>query len=138
MTPKVKKMLEFLRAREYRAQRACGHLDVANACQGLDGDEQSLVLLKEALKRETLVLYEGDIFAFNKSRSGLVLNGKPLPNVFRMNNITVNYDRVISQGFDSILEDIEEGEKNADEAQKKYYISDRNERRIKGERQFKQ
>ena len=121
MTPKVQKMLEFLKAKEYREKRAKGKVDVSHLCLGLDEYDESLILLREALSSEALVLYDGDIFAFNKSRSGYYVNANPNRRSYRANNITVNFGRVIDSGFDKIAEDIYLLKASANEEQKRYY-----------------
>jgi formate C-acetyltransferase len=96
-------------------------VDVSHLCLGLDEYDESLILLREALSNEALVLYDGDIFAFNKSRSGYYVNTNPNRRSYRANNITVNFGRVIDSGFDKIAEDIYLRKASANEEQKRYY-----------------
>ena len=120
MTEAVKNMLDFLLAREYRALRK-KKLDFTEECKGLDGDELQICFLKNILNREAPLLYKGDVFGFNTNyRFAAKESGSNISEALP-SNITVNYGRVIGQGFDQILETICEKKKTANQDQLRFY-----------------
>ncbi len=101
MTERVKSLLDLLNSKEYRKERR--HVDYK-----ISGSRTEI--LKAALKEETPRLFENDRMGFNRSTD---IIGRMGPG-----NVTPNYYRIISGGFDPIIEQINESIKNTDDEEK--------------------
>ena len=121
MTEKTKKMLDFLRSKEYRAQREDLTIDITDMCKGLDYDKIQPIILREALSHEKYTIYDNDLFGFNKSYKGYPVNQNPKVRSWQPNNITVNYGKIIKEGFDKTLEKISCLKKDANSDQLEFY-----------------
>ena len=121
MTQRVKNMLEFLRKRQYRDDREDIVIDITQKCQNLGFDRIQAIYLRESLEHSKCIIYDGDIFGFNKSFKGYPINKNPLKKSWHPNNITINYDRIIKDGLDETLEKISSLKKDADEKQLEFY-----------------
>ncbi len=122
MTERTKKMLDFFKDRSYRKKRYAEHLDITEKCIGKSFDEIELICLTEALNHETPRIYENDIFGFNtcfpkcpQYDRSIIKKG------FTVHNVTINFDFVISQGFDAIIDTISEKKQTANSEQLRFY-----------------
>lgn len=114
MTDKVRALLEALRAKEYRKNRV--HLDVDLTEEiGKSFSNQLLdtVILETTLMGEEPVFIEGDIFGFNRKQDAVpyYYDDRGKKKTAGPGNITPNYARIMSTGYDKVLEDIEKYEK---------------------------
>ena len=125
MTEKVKALLDTLRAKEYRKNRVELDIDLTDEIEkSIDPQLLDTEILERMLEGETPNFVEGDIFGFNRRQNavpyyydyrGRKKTGGP-------GNITPNYARIISVGYDKVLADIEKYEKiNTSEENKVFY-----------------
>lgn len=97
MTEKIEKLLNALNEKKYRAQRKpIGKIDFGN----MDILEQQLKNFQTLLALDTPKLYEDDDFGFN-----ITIDFKQL---YCSGNLTPNYYRVMTKGFDEIIKEIKE------------------------------
>ena len=101
MTSEVKNYLEILKKQEYRDLR-----------KKFDRDEKS-ASFKEVINFADPMIFEYDNFGFNMGSSFKML---PKPG-----NVTPNYYRVISKGFDEIVKEISENIKNTEDDEKRKF-----------------
>ena len=121
MTEQTQKMLSLLKDKSYRNSRKKYHIDITEQCLDKPHDEIELIRLTEALKHETPIIYENDVFGFNHSFWKPPVNEDSRPRPYTPHNITVNFDSVISKGFDAVLEYISKKKKDADSSQLRFY-----------------
>ena len=109
MTEKIEKLLLHLNKKEYRKNRVHVEIDREN----FEDIKVQLRILKDALAKEEPVIYDDDIFGFNRHTD------------FRMyplhGNVTPDYMRIVSRGFDAIEAEIRENIKKTEDADKKEY-----------------
>ena len=112
MTDRVKNMLALLRSKEYRKQRISKFWDIPGFHQ-LDEFRQSTVFMAEMLSRQEPLLFENDIFGFNRylidrpgvdANSHVVIDGNKY--FERYSNITPAYEMLIDRGVDDILAEL--------------------------------
>lgn len=122
MTNRVQTMLAFYRTRNYRKNRNQEIWDLATDIRDVDDFALSTIYMKESLGKEKPVLFEDDIFGFNrhmKNRPGVAKG----PSVLvqgrmyheRISNVVPEYHRLISSGFDAILEQIDAAAEKAED-----------------------
>lgn len=113
MTEKVRSFLELLRKKEYRKNRIENDTDLTNEINGSSPELCDTLILERMLDGEIPVILEGDIFGFNRRQKNLPYyydsTGKKIAD--GPGNVTPNYARVISSGFDTLLEEIDKYEK---------------------------
>jgi len=112
MTDKVKRLLNNLQSREYKkTRRVIEGLDFSTLN---DSVEEHLKSIEKAINTETPVFFEDDSFGFNRSA---VINGFP----WGSGNVTPDWNKAITRGFDEIIEEIRESiERNPDHDKKEY------------------
>ena len=109
MTEKIKKLLLQLQEKTYRTQRTATAPDLEPFT-----DAGSVVRnFGKILASEDLILYNGDDFGFNRSFEGDWLNCD--------GNLTPNYGRMIGQGFDTVIRQIEQRISETDDLDKIAY-----------------
>ncbi len=113
MTERVQRFLDLLRKKEYRKDRTVNDIDVTEEVNGSHEGLRDTIVLERMLEGETPVILEGDIFGFNRKQSKLPYyynaNGRLVDS--GPGNVTPNYARVISTGYDKLLADIEKYKK---------------------------
>lgn len=109
MTERIAFLLKQLKDKEYKKYRKDCDMKIKKP----ETSEENIEMFKAVIAAETPVLYEGDSFGFNrKNRIMLPACG---------GNITPDYEKVITEGFDELLRQIRESiEKTDDEEKKKY------------------
>ncbi len=109
MTEKVERYLTLLRKREYRKNRIDNDKDITELLKSIPRELTDTVILEKMLEGETPVILENDIFGFNRRQKNLPYyfdeSGKRICD--GPGNVTPNYARVIAQGFDALLDEIE-------------------------------
>lgn len=123
MTQRTRNMLDFFKDRSFRKYRAPLPLDITDKCIGKDYDEIELICLTEVLNNEKPVIYKNDIFGFNTVFPKAPVNKNFPYKAFKPSNITINYDFVISQGFDALLKIITFKKSSADAKQLRFYLN---------------
>lgn len=110
MTEKIKNLLDNLSSNNHRNSREeAKQIDIEKFL-----DIESHISIMQAFSdAEKPLIHDGDIFGFN--RSTII---KP---PWRMGNVTPNYARVITQGFDKVISDIKENIKKSNDESKKHY-----------------
>ena len=110
MTDKIKKLLENLNSNIHRNSREeVKQIDIEKFL-----DIESHISIMQAFADvEKPLIHDGDIFGFNRSTS--------IKSPWRMGNVTPNYARIITQGFDKVISDIKENIKNSNDESKKHY-----------------
>lgn len=120
MTDRVKNMLALLRSKEYRKQRISKFWDIPGFHQ-MDEFRQSTVFMAEMLSRQEPLLFENDIFGFNRylidrpgvdANSHVVIDGDKY--FERYSNITPAYDMLIDRGVDDMLHELSHRAKTAE------------------------
>jgi formate C-acetyltransferase len=108
MTDNVKKQLEYLRGRQYRALRADGEMDFSGILKGKSGYEASTAILREMLLAEMPRTFEGDRIGFHRHCHAPFRLDETGQKVLlsEFGNITINYAGAISKGMDAILKEI--------------------------------
>lgn len=101
MTEKIGRLLELLNSREYRKQRR----HFVNKPQG-----NRVEILKSVLNEETPLLFENDRIGFNRTTDIMGCWGS--------GNVTPNYYKIISVGFDAVIRQIRTSIKSADSDEK--------------------
>lgn len=110
MTEKIKALLENLNKREYKKQRMTGvSVDLSN----YEDVYRQADFFREITSIEKPVLFENDSFGFNR------YTDFRLPG--RSGNVTPNYARVITCGFDKIISDIELAIRETNDEEKMKY-----------------
>ena len=117
MTEHVRKMLDHLKSKEYRKNRVNNEgYDVTDKVNDVPEIMQHTVALEDMISIEEPVIFDGDIFGFNRHNvycpKYTNANGKVITAI--TGNVTPNYARAISRGLDDMLEDIKAREKGAD------------------------
>ena len=109
MTDRIKKQLEFLKNGEYKKQRSPLKKKVIELPPGTTDMQARAVLFEYMLENETPLLYENDIFGFNRTVSntptGMVGNQKYGGHG---GNFTPDYEYFLKTGMDTVLERINE------------------------------
>lgn len=114
MTHRAQKMLDFYKTREYRNRRNMESWDLCTNIEEVDEFEFSTVYMKECLAKEQPVLFEDDIFGFNRhmrNRPGIakgpavIVQGRTFNE--RISNIVPEYHRLINLGFDAVIAQID-------------------------------
>ena len=110
MTEKIKNLLSFLNAKEYKKLRVDANIGEFGDLAGLENQATTFRKIAEA---EKPVIFENDSFGFNRHLSSRIS--------VDMGNITPNYYKVIGTGFDKLIAQIKENiEKATDEDKKNY------------------
>ena len=113
MTRNVESFLTLLRKRDYRKKRIDNDTDITELLKAMPRELTDTLILEKMLNGETPVLLEGDIFGFNRHQKNLPYyfdeSGKKICD--GPGNVTPNYARVIAQGYDALLGEIEEYKK---------------------------
>ncbi len=110
MTSKVENLLKQLRSKEYKKLRKpVGEV----VFYGSDTLEEHMQDFKKVIALEHPVLFENDDFGFNR--------GIDLKSPWGVGNVTPNYYRVISQGFDVVSEQIKDNISKTQDEEKKAY-----------------
>lgn len=108
MTDHVRQMKDFLLDRSYRQRRRTSVPDLRQAVTGKNEYQIAQLYLAGMLEYEEPVIYEHDIFGFNRSFTGnaecdvdgvCAYPGRP-------GNITVNYNLLIDRGLLAVRDDI--------------------------------
>ena len=95
MTEKIRYLLDFLNKKEYRKKRRHVPSAVNDFCYTLHETDTAF---KKLIARDSPVCFENDSFGFNRSVDTFIPPGP--------GNLTPNYARVMSTGFDKIVCDI--------------------------------
>ncbi len=104
MTERVRRMLDLLQAKEYRKNRR--HMD-----HEIGGSRTDI--FKEVLSRETPFLFEDDRIGFHRTTDRMGYWGS--------GNVTPNYGRLLSEGFDRSRERIRDSLERADTEEKRSF-----------------
>ncbi|MBO5060014.1 MAG: pyruvate formate-lyase [Clostridia bacterium] len=110
MTEKIKALLENLKSREYRKQRITGKTINRENYHALENQAK---LLRELADIEKPILFDNDSFGFNRYTDIMVPG--------RSGNVTMNYEKVLTFGFDKLISDIELSIQKTSDAEKKQY-----------------
>ncbi len=111
MTDKVKKMLDLLRSGEYKKHRIDNEgYDLTDKIFGVDEMLIPSILLEDMLEREEPIIFEGDIFGFNRRNVCCPSYTNSRGNLIRhcTGNLTPNYAAVMDRGLDDMLREIRE------------------------------
>ena len=136
MTSRVKTMLELLRSKEYRKQRTTHFWDLPGF-NDLDEYRQSTVFMEEMLSRQQPLIFEGDIFGFNRylidrpgvdANSHVVIEG--IKYFERYSNITPAYDLLIDRGVDDMLRELSQRAETAEGEALQLYTEAANQLRV--------
>lgn len=107
MRENVKKMYDFLLERSFRERRSDKIIDITELVEGKSEYETQVIRLREMLKNEGTLIYEEDVFGFNRTIKNLpkynCKDGKK-SRTDSTGNITVNFKGAIEKGFDSIID----------------------------------
>lgn len=125
MTEQVKKMKAFILDRFYRQKRRDDRPDLVPLIIDRNRYDAFYQFLQGMLHFEEPVIYENDIFGFNRSFTGYgnrTLDGVCL-HPFRPNNMTPNYSLLMDRGFDSVITEIESRLANSNGKQAQFYES---------------
>ncbi len=107
MTEKIQELLNTLNARKYRSQRK--HIENTIFCD-IEEESSSIKNLMAVISNEEPLLYENDTIGFNRTTD--------LKYISTMGNVTPNYYRVISSGFDSLINEINNSIENTRDKEK--------------------
>lgn len=110
MTDRIKKLLEFLNAKEYYKQRK--HVDSPKDFWRRSLDE-IMTYFYTCIEHESPIAFEDDNFGFNHSVDVKFVAGA--------GNITPNYKLVMSRGFDDIIREINDSIAKTDDENKKAF-----------------
>ena len=106
MRENVKKMYDLLLDRSFREKRSDKVIDITELVEGKNEYETQVIRLREMLKNEGTLIYDGDIFGFNRTIKNLpkyeCKDGR-CSRTDSTGNITVNFKGAIEKGFDSII-----------------------------------
>ncbi len=117
MTENVRTALNILNLREYRKNRTDNDTDVTEFVNAEPFELRDTVVLEKTLEGERPVILDGDIFGFNRYQKNTAYyrDSTGRKRTSGPGNITPNYGRVITDGYDKLLEDIDKYSKiNAD------------------------
>lgn len=110
MTEKIKTLLENLKSKEYRKLRVTGKtFSTENAYTY----ENCVKFFRELADIEKPMLFENDSFGFNRYTDFKVPQ--------RSGNVTPNYHRIITNGFDKIVADIKISIQKTDDEEKQKF-----------------
>lgn len=124
MTERVKRMRKLLLQREYRRQRSDERLDFSGDVKDKTEYGVFLTYLEKTLENEKPVIYEDDIFGFNRSHAKDALCKAEGKDLFPMRircNITPDYTLLMEQGFEKVLEELQRKLAVADEPAKQVF-----------------
>lgn len=110
MNPKINMLLKNLKSKEYRNNRIKTEYAGTENSDALDAQ---LKLLRELADIEKPVLFENDSFGFNRYTN--------CNTPWRDGNVTPNYARVITLGFDRIISEIKLSMQKTQDAEKHEY-----------------
>lgn len=110
MTERIQKLLSDLLSRDYKKLRKPTG-DVGTLETGPIGDH--IECFKKMIDLDTPIIFDGDDFGFNRGIDMIL----PLGN----GNTTPNYYRVMTKGFDALIEEIEENMSKTDDEGKIAY-----------------
>ncbi len=110
MTEKIERLLKQLKDRDYRKLRRDG---IKRELEDFKKEDAYVNNFRKMVELETPLLYEDDDFGFNQS-----INTKL---VSLTGNYAPNYYRIISQGFDAIIEQLKESIANHNDEGKKAF-----------------
>ncbi len=116
MTEHVKQMLDHLKAREYRKDRFNNEgYDLTEQVKGVPEMLKQTVMLEDMLSIEQPVIFDGDIFGFNRHNiyCPKYTNERGFVVTSLTGNVTPNYARAFERGLDEMLEDVKAREKDA-------------------------
>ncbi len=108
MTDRIKKLLELLNSKEYRKVRRHFPCPTDHFCYTAEDVMQAF---DGFISADLPIAFDGDIFGFNRTTDTALPNGS--------GNLTPNYKRVMSAGFDKIISQINEQMSKTDSDQKK-------------------
>lgn len=124
MTENIKQLLEQLQSRVYRSNRISKEIDVTQQIEGKNAMLRDVLFLSAMLENETPVLIEGDHIGFYRSQKNTPLfydDKGQQQSPWSLGNITPNYARVITKGFDNILKEISEKQVLCTAEQNEFY-----------------
>ena len=113
MTDHVKQMQQLLFSKEYRKQRVHENYDIPGFNEANEF-RQSTWMMEEMISRQKPLLFDGDIFGFNRyvierpgadAVSHTIIDGEKY--FERYSNITPAYELLIDRGFDSVLQELD-------------------------------
>lgn len=109
MTESIQKKLEYLKKGDYKKQRRTLDTPVVIFPEGTSDEYVHQYLFRYMLEAETPVLFEDDIFGFNRSISACP-EGRCGEKIFcgSTGNITPAYDYAVASGMDAIAEQIKD------------------------------
>lgn len=110
MTENIKQLLEQLQSRAYRSSRISKEIDITQQLQGKSPLLKDVMLFTTMLENETPILLKGDSIGFYRSlkNTPFYYDNNCRQASWSLGNITPNYIRVISKGFEEILRQINE------------------------------
>lgn len=124
MTENVKIALAALRAQEYKKERiVIEDYNLTEQVKHLEDRMRRPAMLKDMFSREIPHFLEGDIFGFNRTGKNIpyYLDAKNRRQQNVGGNITINYGRVISSGFDASLALMDALQPKIDETRTVFY-----------------
>ncbi len=124
MTERVRKMLDTLNAREYRAIRREG-LDISGLVKDKELCERETIRFEEMLGAEEPYILEGDIFGFNRTikvHPQYTLPDGTSSSYWLLGNITPNYYNAIKNGFSYVINEINSRKNPKDTEKYEYYL----------------
>ena len=111
MRENVKKMYDFLLDRSFREKRSDEIIDITDLVENKNEYEAQAIRLSKMLEKEGTLIFDDDIFGFNRTIKKLPLydckDGKK-SRTDATGNITVNFKGAIERGFDSIIAECKE------------------------------
>lgn len=126
MTEKVKLALRVLREQAYKSKRiTIENYDLTEQVIGLPHRMRRPAMLTDMLSRETPNFLEGDIYGFNRTVKNIPFYTDKRGKLIRASkgNYTINYDRLISGGFDAALAFMDERSEKLDEDRLVFYAA---------------
>ncbi len=125
MTDNIKKKLDFLKKGEYKKLRRPLNEKIIRWDEGVCEMDMQTYLLKHMLQNEEPLLYEGDIFGFNRTVYETPVGYiKDKCYALETGNVTPNYEYALGVGMDAILDRINTKLKDCTENKKrKFYLS---------------
>ncbi|MBQ7347086.1 MAG: pyruvate formate-lyase [Clostridia bacterium] len=117
MTERVQNLLSILQKREYRTWRVTNDLDINAEIKHLDRYHRDAYRFKIMLEHEKAVLFEGERIGFYRHAKDFPYYTRPEDGYISgwgFGNLTPNYERVLSQGLDAVLEEIREKRRTMD------------------------
>lgn len=119
MTGQVKKMLHTMKTRDYRSKRV-NHVWDLPGFQKLNEYDQSTEMLCSMLKKQEPLIFDGDIFGFNRylvnrpgeeCRSHTIIDGVKFYE--RYSNIAPAYNLLIDRGLNAVLSELHQKQNTA-------------------------